>query len=204
MDKALLIELFGYLGSILVVVSMLMTSVMRLRIINTIGSIIFAIYALIIRSYPTAFMNFFLVGINIYQMIRLHKRSGGDYRFTEVGLDDRFLNFLLDFYKDDIAVYFPDFDELRCTADRAYIITLGSEAVGITIGKKTGPVTLDLVLDYSTPAYRDCSVGEFEYPRLRKEGFSVLQYSGSNPQHIEYVKKVGFEPADGVYRKKLH
>ena len=66
MDKALLIELFGYLGSILVVVSMLMTSVMRLRIINTIGSIIFAIYALIIRSYPTAFMNFFLVGINIY------------------------------------------------------------------------------------------------------------------------------------------
>ena len=137
-------------------------------------------------------------------MIRLHKRSGGDYRFTEVGLDDRFLNYLLDFYKNDIAVYFPDFEELRSTADRAYIITLGSEAVGITIGKKTGPVTLDLVLDYSTPAYRDCSVGEFEYPRLRKEGFSVLQYSGNNPQHIEYVKKVGFEPADGVYRKKLH
>ncbi len=60
-----LIEAFGYLGSFLVLVSMLMTSVMKLRIINTIGSTIFTIYALIIHSYPTAFMNFCLILINL-------------------------------------------------------------------------------------------------------------------------------------------
>ena len=37
-----MVEMIGYLGSILVVVSMLMSSVVRLRIINTIGSGIFA------------------------------------------------------------------------------------------------------------------------------------------------------------------
>ena len=50
MNQALALELFGYLGSFLVLISMLMTSVVRLRIINLIGSAIFAAYAILIRS----------------------------------------------------------------------------------------------------------------------------------------------------------
>ena len=46
MTKELLIELFGYLGSFLVLISFLMTSVFKLRVINTIGSVIFMTYAL--------------------------------------------------------------------------------------------------------------------------------------------------------------
>ena len=41
MNGALALELFGYLGSLLILVSMLMTSVVKLRIINLIGSAIF-------------------------------------------------------------------------------------------------------------------------------------------------------------------
>ena len=48
-----MIELVGYLGSALVVASMLMSSVVKLRVINTLGSGIFAVYALMIHSYPT-------------------------------------------------------------------------------------------------------------------------------------------------------
>ena len=39
------IEIFGYIGSALVVVSMLMTSVVKLRVINTVGSLISGTYA---------------------------------------------------------------------------------------------------------------------------------------------------------------
>lgn len=73
MSTAMIIELVGYLGSILVVVSMLMTSVVRLRIINSVGAGIFTVYALIIQSYPTALMNFCLVVINIYNLVRIYK-----------------------------------------------------------------------------------------------------------------------------------
>ena len=75
MDSKVIIELIGYAGSALVLVSMLMTSVIRLRIINLIGSVIFAIYALLIRSYPTAIMNFCLAAINIYHLRRLLKEQ---------------------------------------------------------------------------------------------------------------------------------
>ena len=40
MNWKIIIELIGYLGSLLVVISMLMTSVVRLRVINLIGSAI--------------------------------------------------------------------------------------------------------------------------------------------------------------------
>ena len=73
-DNAM-IELIGYLGSALVVVSMLMSSVVKLRVINTIGSGIFAAYALMIHSYPTALMNICLVGINIYNLLKLRDRK---------------------------------------------------------------------------------------------------------------------------------
>lgn len=68
-----MVELIGYLGSVLVVVSMLMSSVVKLRVINTIGSGIFAGYALLIHSYPTALMNACLVGINLYNLVRLRQ-----------------------------------------------------------------------------------------------------------------------------------
>ena len=61
MDTGTLIEAVGYLGSALVLVSFLMASVVKLRVVNSIGSTIFAVYALIIRSYPTALMNFCLL-----------------------------------------------------------------------------------------------------------------------------------------------
>ena len=73
MSAAMIVEMVGYLGSVLVVVSMLMTSVRRLRIVNAVGAGIFTIYALLIQSYPTAFMNFCLVVIDVYHLIRMKK-----------------------------------------------------------------------------------------------------------------------------------
>ena len=203
MDTKLMIELFGYLGSALVVISMLMTSVVRLRVINTIGSIIFMIYALIIRSYPTALMNLFLVCINIYQLLRL-KNTTNNYHMVEVNTNDRYLEFLLSYYESDINTYFPEFKERRNEADVAYMICLDSETVGITMGKHLDETTVELFLDYSTPTYRDCSVGQYLYSQLKEKGIKELVYKGKEAAHIEYVEKVGFEQNEsGDYIKKL-
>lgn len=199
MNTKVLIEAFGYLGSALVVVSMLMTSVRRLRIINMIGSIIFAIYALIIRSYPTALMNFFLVGINIYHLIKLRNVST-NYSLTEVNPTDRFLEMLISDNRADIEHYFPEYFQNEPEGARAFIIMHNNEVAGFTVAKQLKDNALDLCLDYTTPAYRDCSVGLYEYDELRKRGIKTFIYSGTNPEHIEYVQKVGFRKNDkGCY-----
>ncbi len=70
-----MIEMIGYSASMLIVVSMLMTSVNKLRIVNSIGAGIFIAYALMIHSYPTAIMNFCLILINLYQLFHAKKEE---------------------------------------------------------------------------------------------------------------------------------
>lgn len=63
-------EMFGYVGTILVVVSMMMTSVTKLRVINMCGSVISAIYAVVGNAWPIVVMNVCLIAINGYHLIR--------------------------------------------------------------------------------------------------------------------------------------
>lgn len=64
------LEIFGYIGTALVVMSMMMTSVTRLRVLNVCGSVIGGIYALIVGAYPTAVLNLCLIAINLYRLVR--------------------------------------------------------------------------------------------------------------------------------------
>lgn len=191
MNTKTMIELFGYIGSALVVVSMLMSSVVKLRIINLIGSVIFAIYALIIKSYPTALMNFFLVGINIYHLIRL-MGSKRHYELLQLKPDDSYLSFFLNYYKEDIKKYFQDNSITRDGCNKAFAVCCDNEMAGVLMGRQTD-AALVLMLDYSTPVYRDCSVGEFIYGRLPEYGIKSLVYTGDNPDHVAYIEKMGFE-----------
>jgi hypothetical protein len=70
LDINILIELFGYIGTILVVVSMMMTSVTKLRVVNMCGSVISAIYAAICGTWPIVVMNVSLFLINGFQLIK--------------------------------------------------------------------------------------------------------------------------------------
>lgn len=203
MNVSMLIELVGYLGSILVVVSMLMSSVVKLRIINTTGSGIFAVYALIIHSYPTALMNFCLVGINVYNLIKLSKKDQ-NYDLIDAKSDDGLLNYILDHYQGDIKKFFPGFSRGMKDADRAYVVCCNGNPAGVMLGKERKEGALDVTLDYSVPAYRDCSVGKYLYSKLPAKGIHTLVYSEKESQmHAAYLVKMGFVKEDGVYVKKI-
>ena len=116
MDSKTFIELIGYTGSLLVIVSMLMTSLIKLRIINTVGSVIFATYALIIHSYPTAVMQFFLILINVISLHKLFK-SKKDFSVIKVSFQDSFFLHFYRTYKDDMKKFFPNIDFDSCGGD---------------------------------------------------------------------------------------
>ena len=69
----LLLDLFGYLGTALVVISMMMTSVTRLRIVNMTGAVICAIYGALTATWPTMVLNLCLIGIHIVKLARLRQ-----------------------------------------------------------------------------------------------------------------------------------
>ncbi len=66
------LEIFGYVGMALVLVSMMMTSLKWLRILNMSGAVICAVYGILTNTWPTALLNIGLLLIQIVQLYRLH------------------------------------------------------------------------------------------------------------------------------------
>ncbi len=70
-DSNIYLEIFGYIGTALVIISMLMTSVVKLRIFNICGAVISLIYAALVGAYPVVVLNGALTTINTVQLIRI-------------------------------------------------------------------------------------------------------------------------------------
>ena len=194
MDGKMILELVGYLGSALVIVSMLMTSVVRLRIINMIGSAIFTVYALLIHSYPTAMMNLFLVGINVYHLIRMRNQNR-TYELIETASCDEFLTYFLSFYREDLLKFFPDFREEDTADCTAFIICCEQMPAGILLGK-VHDSTMEMYIYYSTPTYRDFAIGTFLYRTLPEHGIHRL-YIPDPGHHRAVLRKMGFDEKEG-------
>lgn len=63
---------------------------------------------------------------------------------------------------------------------------------------------MDLRLDYSTPTYRDCSVGRYLYSKLPQQGVKkVLYRHGTSTLHLSYLEKMGYAKENDIYVKKL-
>ncbi len=74
---------------------------------------------------------------------------------------------------------------------------------GVLIGDEKDGV-LDILIDYSTPAYRDCSVGAYLYSKLAAAKVHKLRFAQNlSDTHVSYMNKMGFVKEDGVYVKEV-
>ena len=200
-DLKQIIELIGYAGSTLVIVSMLMTSVVKLRVINTIGSVIFCAYALCIHSYPTAAMQVALIIINLVNLRKL-LNTKKEYSVVKQNGDQAFSNYFIEQNKDDIKKIFPDFEQINAD-DSVYLICCHSDCAGILVGRPAPDKALAVTLDYTTPAYRDTSVGKFLYKKLKEDNIEKLTTKTTIEQHEKYLLKMGFANNNDCFEKTL-
>ena len=201
MTTTTIFEIIGYVGSALVLVSFLMASVVKLRVVNAVGSTIFAVYALLIHSYPTMIMNICLVLINLYYLWKL-RNSAPEYQLVSLSPEEGFVRFFLDEHGEDIAKCFPGRSWEQDTLDRAYLVCHGEAPAGLLLGREQDRV-LDVALDYSTPAYRDASVGRFLLQHLPQEQIRLLRYAGAEEGHLGYLQKMGYTEKDGIWERAL-
>ena len=69
------LEIFGYIGSGLILLSMMMTSVEKLRWFNISGSVISIIYGAICGTWPVVLLNVGTISINLAQILRLRRQK---------------------------------------------------------------------------------------------------------------------------------
>ncbi len=201
MSTATIFEIIGYIGSALVLLSFMMVSVYKLRIVNTIGSLFCVIYGILINAYPTVIMNVALVAINVYYLGKM-LNTEKNYDLVRVSGDDGLTRYTIDRNKDDIAKCFPGISMDFSTVNAGFVVCHEGKPVGIMLGNLKEH-TLDIKLDYSVPQYRDFSIGEFLMANLVHEGIDKLIYKGSDENHKAYLAKTGFVEKGDHYERIL-
>lgn len=190
-----LLEWIGYLASVLVLVSMLMSSLLRLRIVNMIGSGMFSAYGFLIGSLPVALMNLCVVFANIYHLYNIFKVKDS-YTDLEIRRDNRYLVEFLEYYKKDIKKYFPKFEYKDGMNSYSYMILKNMAVAGIFLAREYGDKTLYVGLDYVIPQYRDLKIGQYVYrdkiKQFKADGYERLCTIAPTKNHAKYLEKMGF------------
>lgn len=198
-----MLELTGYFASILILVSLLMSSAVKLRVLNAIGAAVFTAYGLLIGSYPTAFLNGVSVLVDIYYIVKL-VGSKISYRARRVTIQERGLEEFLRFYRNDIGHHFPTYDFQIDPEDLIFLVYAEANPVGLMVSRRLDEQTLLVKLDYSVPKFRDCSVGKYLYGELSQNGISRLITRGGTQDHNAYLRKVGFREKGEEFVKELN
>ena len=69
-------EWVGYLASLVLMISFLMKNINTLRIINSIGAVLFVVYGiLLVTSWPIIISNTFILGVNIYYLAKYFRAN---------------------------------------------------------------------------------------------------------------------------------
>jgi hypothetical protein len=166
------VDLLGWCGSTLLIVSLVQTRVLRLRLLNLCASSILIVFNSLVHVWPMVAMNIATATINIFFIRRLLTQRQ-TFHVLEVQPRDAYLQHFLTVHTNDLRRFFPAFEGTE-TDDLAFQVQTGDETVGCVLIRPEGDVAR-VLLDYVTPRYRDFSPGEFVWrsnPVLKQRGFS--------------------------------
>lgn len=189
-----LIEWLGYLASTIVLISLSLSSFLRLRIINLIGSLLFSFYGFYIGALPVGIMNLMIVFFNLYYLLRLFSQKD-DFELIESDNKQELVQKFTVYFKTDIHKYFPDF-ELQTQNNKLVLMVMRNmNFAGLFIATEKEDC-LVVELDYVSPQYRDYKNGLFLFNHFREtvkaKEYKLLKTNTSVPQQVKYLKKVGF------------
>lgn len=203
------VELVGYAASGMVAISLTMSNVWRLRWINLVGAILFTTYGWLVGARPVFIVNAFIACVNVWYLVELATRSDSFSYVDATGDGQRLVRKFVDFYRDDIRRFFPDFDGTRDGSRRAYFVLRNVLPVGLFVFEPRPGGEIDIQLDYVIPDYRDFRNAAFLFgaqEHLAREGYHTWICRTQVPAHQEYLRRIGFRPVDGApdtFRKSV-
>ena len=192
-------EWIGYAASFLVLVSLIMRSIKKLRLINLMGSLLFVIYGYLIGAYPVTVMNLGIVLVNIYYLKQIFTKE--DYFKTLfVHANDDYTNAFMDFYRENMTNFMSVKRNLLEDSEFRFLILRNMDAAGLLVAKAYDEETLEITLDYAAPRFQDFKTGKFIYKkeaeRFKTAGYKRMIAFAQNEKHKHYLVRMGFKATD--------
>lgn len=193
-------ELIGYLGSLLVAASLMMSNIWKLRWVNLFGALFFVVYGLLVGAYPVAAVNAFIVAIDAYYLVRMARKRDFFSLMPIRDVNETFLRGFLDFHSADIQGFFPGFDIKALDDPNCVFLLRNMLPVGLFVYKPEGEKAVRIHLDYVVPEYRDHKNARYLYDsqagNFWNQGFRTFRIKAGSGQVGDYLRKMGFSPSE--------
>jgi hypothetical protein len=197
------VEALGYVASALVILSLAMRSVVRLRIISLCGSTAFLVYGLMIASPPVMVTNGCIAVINLWflrQEFFVRAANRHDLGVSPIRPDSPFLTDFVEYHAADIGRFQPDFHMPTGDDVMSLLLTRDGLPAGLIVGRRHGDeLTIDL--DYVLREHRDSRLGRWVFGPgahvFRSAGLRRLRASATTDVHEKYLRRIGFAPSVG-------
>ena len=191
-----IIEGFGYLATLLLALSLLVTNDLKFRWLNALGCIAFIVYGVLLQAFPIILTNALLLAINAYYLFRIYKRTE-DFDLISFQPDDPLIKKFLSFYRDDISAYFPEFTSTDLQNEIRFIVLRDMNIANIFVAVRQPDGDGLVKLNYTVAKYRDFKVGCFIFDKakaaLEAKGLRRVVYEKvSNKKHLHFLKVTGF------------
>jgi hypothetical protein len=192
-DASIWHEVVGYFASAIVVLSLTMRSILRLRLIGLAGSVAFLAYGVLIGSIPIAITNVVIMGIHLFF---LRKLLGSTEVFStlRVNPESRYLQHFIEFHSDQIERFQPGFEYSPTPETLPVFVLRDMIPAGLLVALPHEDGSLEVQLDYATPQYRDFKVGRFAYSAESAVfGHRTSAWSEMwSDDHTRYLERMGF------------
>lgn len=193
-------EIVGYGASALVVLSLTMKSLLRLRLISLCGSASFLAYGFLIGSTPIIVTNVCIAAINVWFLRKefvIARAGSSDLGVSKIRSDSPFLLDFVEFHIHDICHFQPDFAMPVGDNVVAMMLTREGLPAGLVIGERDGD-TFRIELDYVLREHRDSRLGTWLFGSgskvFRELGFTRLRADAITDAHEKYLRRAGFSP----------
>jgi hypothetical protein len=201
------LQWIGYAASVIIVLSMMMSSIIKFRWINLVGALLFSIYGFLIHAIPVGILNGIIVLVDIYYLAIIFSKKE-TFEILEINAESEYLKRFLIFHNDRIQKFLPGFAYNPDMNTVSFFILRNMSVAGLFLAHRENETVLHVGLDYVLPEYKDFKNGKYVYYKLKNKfidaGYTSVVAKGNNLNYFKYLKKLGFkEVSKGIFAKDL-
>lgn len=204
-----LTQILGYTASFVIFISLMMKSIIKLRILNAVGCVLFTVFALKTNSIPAVVMNIGIVLIDMYYFYRMvHVKD--HFEILEVDKNNEIVRYFFNKNERELITLFNNDAFKSC--DKLALYFRNNDIAGLVAyavkDTDTGK-TADILIDFVVPKYRDLAIGRHFFINdlhfWHRQGFTTLEARSPSETHIPYLKRLGFvyDDSGGIWKKTL-
>lgn len=197
------LETIGYVGSVLVAISLMMSNLKHLRWINLVGAAIFSSYGFLIQAWPVFALNGWIALVNIYYLVKMY-RSREKFNLIEMagGMSNPVVRLFVSHYRKDIGYFYPELDLSALDECYVWLTYRDLRPAGVFVFRQDQALgnCTRVELDYAAPEYRDMKNAKVimtrQIERLNGIGTHMLVANSHVKSHQDYLRAMGFVSLD--------